>query len=222
MCINKNGLWLLFALLICTLSLKGQSVFPIDNGINGYAVQTLSIDNEQHIAPLLDSICDYWDASSLSGTYSYATVTPYVKQDKRVIWRVFIRQLYDYEVFFMMFAPFPSYMCPFILYGALPYNNRLFFIGIEKYGYNLAEENSRILVEKNFRKNIDTLAFHTDSIRKNIKNSTTGYVHQIDTIGDIYEWEWTTWDRYDAVKIEYMESDGKFVFMRKELFKDPW
>ena len=219
-CINKNGLWLLFALLICTLSLKGQSVFPIDNGINGYAINTLSINNG-HIAPLLDSICNYWDTSSLSGTYSYATVTPYVKTDKQVVWRVYIRQLYDEEVFFLMFDV-PSFFKSLFLYGALQRNNRLFFIGSEKRDYNTPEENSRIVVEKYFRKNIDTLAFRTDSIRKNIKKSSSGYVHQIDTIGDIYEWEKAIYDRYDAVILEYIESDEKFICLKKEIFKDPW
>lgn len=207
---------LIFYLLLSVTFLKGQGEFSL-MAQDSIEINELQLDNTS-LSSLFDSICAYWETFSLSNTYSYAIVTTHLKADSQLVWRAWIKQLYDYDVFYMEQACFTRNFVP---YGVLQYHHHLFFIGPEK-GFSeiSAMPYSQSIIEKSFAKDSNIIGFDRESIEKKIKVSE--YISRKDTVGGGWHWEMSVYDKYDAVLLEYTVSDGSFQCLKKEIFTEPW
>lgn len=212
-------LLLLLSLILSVTFLKGQGEFSL-MAQDSIEINELHLDNVS-LSPLFDSICDYWESSALSNTYSYAIVTTHLKADTQLVWRVWIKQLYDYDSFYLMFMERPSFTRDFVPYGILQHLHHLFFIGPEKnFSENSAMPYSQSIIEKSFAKDSNIIRFDRESIEKKIEVSD--YIHRTDTVGGGWHWEMSVHDKYDAVLLEYTKSAKGFQCLKKESFTEPW
>lgn len=212
-------LLLLLSLILSVTFLKGQGEFSL-MAQDSIEINELHLNNVS-LSPLFDSICDYWESSALSNTYSYAIVTTHLKADTQLVWRVWIKQLYDYDSFYLMFMERPSFTRDFVPYGILQHLHHLFFIGPEKnFSENSAMPYSQSIIEKSFAKDSNIIRFDRESIEKKIEVSD--YIHRTDTVGGGWHWEMSVYDKYDAVLLEYTKSAKGFQCLKKEIFTEPW
>lgn len=210
-------LLLLLSLILSATFLKGQGDFSLKVP-DSIEINELHLDNAS-LSSLFDSICAYWESSSLSNTYSYAIVTTHLKADSQLVWRAWIKQLYDYDVFGLMFMERPCFTRNFVPYGVLQYHHHLFFIGPEKsFSEISAMPYSQSIIEKFFAKDSHIIGFDRGSIEKKIEVSE--YISRKDTIGGGWHWEMFVYDKYDAVLLEYTISARSFRCLKKEIFTE--
>lgn len=217
MIIKKHWCYLQLLLLCYPFFLKGQSVCleaPKD-----FAIEEVYIANE-NISLLFDSIVTYWNLSPIKDTYSYAIVVPRITYYKQLVWQVWIKQLYDYDVFAMSVTDYLSFARTYVPLGVLRYNQHVFIVGSEKdYSGRSVDKYSQGVVDSNFFTSSNQIRFNQDSIEKKIFSSE--YVHQVDTIGGKgCDWEMSIFDRYDELVIEYIETNNGYVCRKKEVVKE--
>lgn len=217
MIIKKHWCYLQLLLLCYPFFLKGQSVCleaPKD-----FAIEEVYIANE-NISLLFDSIVTYWNLSPIKDTYSYAIVVPRITYYKQLVWQVWIKQLYDYDVFAMSVTDYLSFARTYVPLGVLRYNQHVFIVGSEKdYSGRSVDKYSQGVVDSNFFTSSNQIRFNQDSIEKKIFSSE--YVHQVDTIGGKgWDWEMSIFDRYDELVIEYIETNNGYVCRKKEVVKE--
>lgn len=218
MVIKKHWCYLQLLLLCYPFFLKGQGIC-LGEAPKDFAIEEVYIDNEK-ISPLFDSIVTSWNLSPIKDTYSYAIVVPRITYYEQFVWQVWIKQLFDFDVFAMMVTDFLSFARTYVPLGVLRYNQHVFFVGTEKdcYGESV-DKCSQDIVDSYFSTSSNQIRFYRDSIEKKIFSSE--YIHQVDTIGGKgWDWEMSIFDRYDVLVMEYIETDNGYVCRKKEVVKE--
>lgn len=213
-------LLIVLSMLLLNAVTKGQGTV-VDIHPQVISIQSLRVSHEQ-ISPLLDSVCSYWDNSSLNGILSYATLVPHIKQDNRIIWHIRIEQLYDFDVFSLNFPNVTlGYLNLFIPYGLLYLNKRPVFVGVDKRrGISDEDVSSRQIVESYFITDTNNVKFIRDNVERQINQ--TKYLRQTDTIKSDYPFpESLIYDSFDAIELYFIETNRSFSLLKKEVVKRP-
>lgn len=188
---------------------------------NVVSIPTLSIIDE-HIVPLLDSACYYWENSTLNNILSYATVIPHKNHDNCIIWNIRVEQLYDFDVFSINFPDsYPGFTKAFIPYGFLHLNKHIFIVGVNITSSYEEDEDSRRIVESYFHPDTSCVTFRRDIVEQEI--SKTNYLQQRDTVkSSSFFPELFVYDVFEAVVLNFIEFDESFVLLGKKIVKSPW
>lgn len=217
---NNRVYLIVLSILFLNLLAKGQTSINVMNH-DSISMPYLCVSNDQ-IFPLFDSICYHWENSPLKSILSYATVVPHKNSNNDTIWHIRVEQLYDFEVFSLIF---PSggldFAKLFIPYGLVNQNNRNIFVGIENTKSDYENNISRQIVENFFRKDTNCAIFTRDFLDHEI--CKTEYLKQSDTISSSNFFpELFIYHNYTAIILDYVEENKSFVLLRKDIVKSPW
>lgn len=217
---NIRRLIIVLFMLSFISELKGQD--SISNWhLNSVSIPTLNIIDE-HIIPLLDSACYYWENSNLNNILSYATVIPHKDRNNCIVWSIRVEQLYDFDVFSFNFPNcYSGFTKAFFPYGLLHLNNHIFIVGVNIASSYQEDVGSRRIVESYFHPDTSYATFKRDIIEQEI--SKTNYLQQRDTIkSSSFFPELFVYDVFEAVVVSFIELDKSFALLRKKIVKSPW
>lgn len=185
------------------------------------SIPCLYVSND-HICPLIDSVCRDWKNSILNNILSYAIIVPHKNFNGDTIWHIYVKQLYDFDSFcFVLPSWVPDFARTFTPYGLLNLNDRDIFIGIEKYAPSDYEKNaSERIIEGYFQKDTGFTIFTRNALEYEINKSS--YLMECDTIQSSFPPETAIYKNYYALEMDYVQINKSFVLLRREVVKSPW
>lgn len=215
---NKKEVFVLFSILVIVSVSKGQIAksvtFP-----DSVTVPYLRI-SDNYILPLLDNICYYWENSPLNNKLSYAIMVPYIKRDYDTIWHIRIEQLYDFDVFSLIFPKgFPDFAKTFVSFGLLNQNNRNIFVGIKKSYLNYENDISKRIIENLFLQDTNCATFKRKVVDFEINKSD--YIVHCDTTYSSCPPEVFIDKFYYAIELHFKVTGNSFVLLKNEVVKSP-
>lgn len=219
---SKVYIFLLSTLLMVSLA-TGQTskdIFHPDT----VSIPCLSISDDR-ISTLLDSVCYYWENSSLGDIYSYATIVPYIRYKGfrfgDTIWHVRLEQLYNFDVFSFLFPETTlGFVNVFVTNGFLNYNDRPMFVGAKKISGEQDTHSLRI-VESYFHPASSDTIF----IRKTVEHkiSETNFIRQTNRIESKDPFpEALVYDSFDSIELYFIETDNSFSLIKMRVDKNTW